>query len=297
MTEPTRRPAAGLPHPDRCAVLGVLNVTPDSFSDGGRYADLDAAVEHGLAMWAAGADIVDVGGESTRPGAGRVPADEELRRVGPVVAELAAAGVPVSIDTMRAPVARAALAAGALLINDVSGGQADPQLPRVAAEAAVPYVVSHWRGHSSGMASLASYGDVVSDVRGELSTQVDAVIAAGVSPDQVIVDPGIGFAKRAEHNWPLLARLAEIGSLDGPGSPFRVLVGASRKSFLGALLAGPDGQPRPAGELDDASSAVSCLAAYAGAWCVRAHAAAGSAAAVRVAARWRQAAAAGGERP
>ncbi|HEY2553140.1 MAG TPA: dihydropteroate synthase [Streptosporangiaceae bacterium] len=277
--------------------MGVLNVTPDSFSDGGLWFAAEAAVQHGLDLIAQGADIVDVGGESTRPGAGRVPAAEELRRVGPVVAELAAAGVPVSIDTMRAPVARAALEAGAVMVNDVSGGLADPQLPRLAAEAGVPYVVAHWRGHSSGMTGLASYSDVVSDVRSELSRQVDAVIAAGVSPEQVIVDPGIGFAKRAEHNWPLLARLAEIGCLDAPGSPFRVLVGASRKSFLGALLAGPDGRPRPSGERDDASTAVACLAAYAGAWCVRAHAAAGSADAVRVAARWRQAAAAEGGRP
>jgi dihydropteroate synthase len=277
--------------------MGVVNVTPDSFSDGGKWFAAEAAIEHGLDLIAQGADIVDVGGESTRPGAGRVPAAEELRRVGPVVAGLAAAGVPVSIDTTRAPVARAALEAGALLVNDVSGGLADPQLPRLAAEAAVPYVVAHWRGHSSQMASLASYGDVVSDVRSELGRQVAAVIAAGVSPDQIIVDPGLGFAKRAEHNWPLLARLAEIAVLDGPGSPFRVLVGASRKSFLGALLAGPDGRPRPADELDDASSAVSCLAAYAGAWCVRVHAAAGSADAVRVAARWRRAAAAAGGQP
>jgi dihydropteroate synthase len=290
---PPRRPAAGLPVAARCLVMGVVNVTPDSFSDGGKWLGADAAIAHGLDLVAQGADIVDVGGESTRPGAERVPAQEELRRVGPVVTALAGAGACVSIDTMRAQVAEFALQAGAALVNDVSGGRADPQMPRLIAAAGTGYVLAHWRGHSRGMQDKAAYGNVVGEVRAELRKQVDAVTAAGVDPAQIIVDPGLGFAKRAEHNWLLLARLTEIAQLGGSGSPFRVLVGASRKSFLGALLAAPDGKPRPFVGGDDATIAVSGLAAAAGAWCVRVHAVPGNADAVRVAERWRQAARSG----
>jgi dihydropteroate synthase len=268
--------------------MGVVNVTPDSFSDGGRWLGADDAIGHGLDLLAQGADIIDVGGESTRPGANRVPLETELRRVVPVVTALAAAGARVSVDTMRAPVARAGLDAGAAMVNDVSGGLADPDMPGLIAAAGVPYVLMHWRGHSWDMQERAVYADVVGEVRGELRRQADAVIAAGVDPANIIVDPGLGFAKLPEHNWALLARLGEIGRLGGPGSPFRVLVGASRKGFLGKLLAGPDGEPRPAGRRDDATVAITGLAAAAGAWCVRVHAAAGSADAVRVAARWRQ---------
>ncbi len=268
--------------------MGVVNVTPDSFSDGGRWLGADDAIGHGLDLVAQGADIIDVGGESTRPGAHRVPLDTELRRVVPVVTALAAAGATVSVDTMRAPVARAGLDAGAVMVNDVSGGLADPDMPGLMAEAGVPYVLMHWRGHSWDMQERAVYADVVRDVRAELRRQVDAVIAAGVDPANIIVDPGLGFAKLPGHNWALLARLGEIGCLGGPGSPFRVLVGASRKGFLGQLLAGRGGEPRPADRRDDATVAITGLAAAAGAWCVRVHAAAGSADAVRVAARWRQ---------
>jgi len=266
--------------------MGVVNVTPDSFSDGGEWLDTGAAIARGVELAGQGADIVDVGGESTRPGAQRVPARQELRRVLPVVAELAAAGVPVSIDTMRAQVARAALEAGACLVNDVSGGLADPRMAGLIAASGSAYVVMHWRGHSRSMQDRATYRDVVADVRAELRQRVTTLTAQGVDPGQIIVDPGLGFAKLPEHNWALLARLREISCLDG-GSCFPVLIGASRKRFIGRLLAGPDGEPRPFADSDDATIALSALAAAAGAWGVRVHAAAGNADAVRVAARWR----------
>lgn len=289
--ERTRPP--GLPGPDRCLVMGVVNVTPDSFSDGGAWLDPAAAVAHGLRLAAQGADIVDVGGESTRPGAQRVDQAEELRRVGPVISELAAAGLVVSVDTMRAGVAEFALRAGARLVNDVSGGLADPRMPRLVADASIPYVVAHWRGYGRDMQSRAVYDDVVREVSGELRQRVDAVVAAGVDASAIIVDPGIGFAKLPGHNWALLTSLGEIARLGG-GRPFPVLVGASRKSFLGTLLRDADGQPRPPAERDDATVAVSALAAAAGAWCVRVHAVAANADAVRVAARWAAAAARAG---
>ncbi len=275
-----------LPRLARCLVMGVINVTPDSFSDGGVLMQPDAAIAHGLELAACGADIVDVGGESTRPGAHRVETAEELRRVLPVVAGLSAAGVLVSIDTMRAGVAESALAAGARLVNDVSGGLADPAMGPMIATAGVPYIVTHWRGHSLDMQSRAVYGDVVEDVRTELRQRLDALAGQGVDPAQIILDPGLGFAKLPEHNWALLARLPDIGRLD-VGRPFPVLVAASRKRFIGRLLAGPDGEPRSFTGSDDATIALSALAAAAGAWCVRVHAVAGSADAVRVAARWR----------
>jgi dihydropteroate synthase len=274
----------GLPAPDRCLVMGIVNVTPDSFSDGGKWLDPVAAVAHGLRLAAEGADIVDVGGESTRPGAQRVDEAEELRRIGPVISELAAAGAAVSVDTMRAGVAEVALGAGARMVNDVSGGLADPRMPRLAAEAGVPYVVTHWRGYGRDMQERAVYDDVVREVVAELRQRVDAVIAAGVDPSAVIVDPGIGFAKLHGHNWALLTSLGEVARLGGD-RPFPVLVGASRKSFLGSLLRA-GGEPRPAAERDGATVAVSALAAAAGAWCVRVHAVAANADAVRVAARW-----------
>jgi dihydropteroate synthase len=289
MAVPGRARPAGLPAPGRCLVMGVVNVTPDSFSDGGAWFDAAAAVSHGLRLAAEGADIVDVGGESTRPGAERVDAGEELRRIRPVISELAAAGVLVSVDTMRSSVAEVALDAGARLVNDISGGLADPRMPRLVAEAGVPYVVTHWRGYSRDMQAKAVYDDVVREVSDELRQRVDAVTAAGVDPSAIIVDPGIGFAKLPGHNWALLAGLGEVARLGG-GPPFPVLIGASRKSFLGTLLRDPGGEPRPAVERDDASVAVSALAAAAGAWCVRVHAVAANADAVRVAARWTAAA-------
>ena len=250
----------------RTLVMGVVNVTPDSFSDGGDFLDPDAAVARGLALVADGADLVDIGGESTRPGAQRVAPAEELRRVLPVVQALAAEGVVVSIDTMRASVAAAALEAGAALVNDVSGGLADEAMGRVVADAGSPYVVMHWRGHSADMANRAVYADVVTEVLDELQARLDELDRAGVDLDRVVVDPGLGFAKDADHNWSLLAHLDDLGGLGRP-----VLVGASRKGFLGQLLTAPDGSPRPAGAREDATTAVSVLAAAAGAWAVRVH--------------------------
>jgi dihydropteroate synthase len=272
---------------DRSLVMGVVNVTPDSFSDGGKWYGAEAAIRHGLDLVAQGADIVDVGGESTRPGAQRVTADEELRRVLPVVTELVKAGVKVSVDTMRAAVAEAALAAGVSLVNDVSGGLADPYMPRLVAKTSVPYVVVHWRGHSHDMNSRAVYKDVVREVHDELAQRIEAVTAEGVDPALIVLDPGLGFSKLADHNWQLLAHLAEVASIGDRDFP--VLVGASRKRFLGRLLAAPDGTPRPFVESDDASVAVATLAAAAGAWCVRVHQVPPSADAVRVAAAWRAA--------
>jgi dihydropteroate synthase len=278
----------GLPAVGRCLVMGVVNVTPDSFSDGGQWYGAEAAIGHGLELLEQGADIVDVGGESTRPGAQRIGAEEELRRVGPVVAELVRAGVPVSIDTMRARVAEFALQAGVRLVNDVSGGRADPDLPRLVAAAGACYVVVHWRGHSEDMYARAVYADVVGEVREELTRRVEAVVAAGVDPGRIVIDPGLGFGKRPEHNWPLLARLPEVATLGGRAFP--VLVAASRKGFLGGLLAGPDGTPRPIGGREEATVAITALAAMSGAWCVRVHQVPANADAVRVAAAWRGAA-------
>jgi dihydropteroate synthase len=269
--------------------MGVVNVTPDSFSDGGRWLRPDDAIAHGLALAASGADIIDVGGESTRPGALRITEQDELGRVLPVVSSLAAEGLVVSVDTMRATVAREALQAGARMVNDVSGGIADPNMPPLVAEAGVPYVVMHWRGHSADMQSRASYVDVVTEVTAELADRVGALTDAGIDPRQLIVDPGLGFAKLPHHNWSLLARLRDISLLAHSGAPFPVLVGASRKRFIGHLLASDEGVPRPFAECDDATVALTALAAAAGAWCVRVHSVPANADAVRVAARWQQA--------
>jgi dihydropteroate synthase len=279
---------AGLPATQRCLVMGVVNVTPDSFSDGGNWLDPDKAIAHGLELAGQGADIVDVGGESTRPGAQRVPMTEELSRVLPVVAALAQAGCRVSIDTMRAEVASSALAAGAAMVNDVSGGLADPAMAAVIAAAGVPYVVTHWRGHSADMYGPAVYTDVVAEVHAELDRRVSALVAAGVKPSQLVLDPGVGFAKLPEHSWTLLANLDRIALLPGYREPFPVLVAASRKGFLGKLLADSDGRPRSFTRSDDATIAISALAAAAGAWCLRVHAVPGNLDAAVVAARWRQ---------
>ncbi len=272
----------------RCLVMGVVNVTPDSFSDGGAWLDPDKAIAHGLELAAQGADIIDVGGESTRPGAQRVPVADEIGRVLPVVTALAAAGCRVSIDTMRAEVASRALAAGATMINDVSGSLADRDMPGVVAAARVPYVVNHWRGHSSDMYGPAVYADVVAEVRQELGLRVQDLVAAGVDPAQLVLDPGLGFAKLPDHNWKLLARLSTIARQPGYQAPFPTLIAASRKGFLGKLLAGPQGQQRPFSGSDDATIAVTALAVAAGAWCVRVHVVPGNLDAIRVATRWRR---------
>ncbi|MDN3297913.1 dihydropteroate synthase [Streptomyces ficellus] len=273
-----RGTARGLPEWDRCAVMGVVNVTPDSFSDGGRWFDTTAAVKHGLHLVAQGADLVDVGGESTRPGATRVDEDEELRRVVPVVRGLAAEGVTVSVDTMRASVARRAVEAGAVLVNDVSGGLADPEMVPSVAAAEVPFVVMHWRGFSEDMNSRAVYDDVVREVVAELHARVEAVVEGGIDPERIVVDPGLGFAKMAGHDLALVAHLADLRALGRP-----VLVAASRKRFLGHVLAREGAAPPPARERDAATAAVSAIAAHEGAWAVRVHEVRATADAVRVA--------------
>ncbi|MFJ8645668.1 dihydropteroate synthase [Streptomyces sp. NPDC093546] len=273
-----RGTARGLPEWDRCAVMGVVNVTPDSFSDGGRWFDTTAAIKHGLELVATGADLVDVGGESTRPGATRVDEDEELRRVVPVVRGLAAEGVTVSVDTMRASVARRAVEAGAVLVNDVSGGLADPEMVPSVAAAEVAFVVMHWRGFSDNMNSLAVYDDVVAEVLAELRARLAAVIEGGVDPERIIVDPGLGFAKQAPHDLALVAHLADLRALGHP-----LLVAASRKRFLGHILAADGAPPPPARERDAATAAVSAIAAHEGAWAVRVHDVRATADAVRVA--------------
>lgn len=247
-------------------VMGVVNVTPDSFSDGGRWDTTDAAIARGRELAAAGAHLIDVGGESTRPGAHRVDAATEKGRVVPVIAALAAEGIACSVDTSRAEVAEAALAAGVAIVNDVSGGMADPAMARVVAAAGVPWIVMHWRGPSDVMGGLAHYDDVVADVCAELRDRIDAALAAGVDERSLILDPGLGFAKNAEHNWALLRRLDALTALGPP-----VLIGASRKRFLGELLAAADGTPRPADGREDATAAISLLAAQGGAWGVRVH--------------------------
>ncbi|MCN9241729.1 dihydropteroate synthase [Streptomyces sp. RY43-2] len=277
-TKTGRGHVAGLPTWDRCAVMGVVNVTPDSFSDGGRWFDTATAVKHGLDLVAEGADLVDVGGESTRPGATRVDEAEELRRVVPVVRGLVAEGVTVSVDTMRASVAEQALAAGATLVNDVSGGLADPAMIPVVAAAGAPFVVMHWRGILQGDGIKGDYADVVGEVVDELHARVAAVLEGGVAPDRIVIDPGLGFSKEAEHDLVLLAHLDRLLALGHP-----LLVAASRKRFLGHVLAGPDGAPPPARERDAATAAVSALAAQAGAWAVRVHEVRATADAVRVA--------------
>lgn len=272
--------------------MGVVNVTPDSFSDGGRWFDTTTAVKHGLDLVAQGADLVDVGGESTRPGATRVDEAEELRRVIPVVRGLAAEGVTISVDTMRARVAEQALAAGAALVNDVSGGLADPAMVPVVADAGAPFVVMHWRGFLQGSTVQGSYADVVTEVVDELHARVQAVLEGGIAPGRVVVDPGLGFSKDAGHDLTLLAHLDRLRGLGHP-----VLVAASRKRFLGRVLAGPQGAPPPARERDAATAAVSALAAHAGAWAVRVHEVRATADAVRVARAVEEARAAGVRTP
>jgi dihydropteroate synthase len=246
--------------------MGVVNVTDDSFSDGGLYLDRDHAVEHGLALAAEGAAIVDVGGESTRPGAIRVDPRVETDRVIPVIKELAARGITVSIDTMRSEVAAAALQNGASIVNDVSGGRADPKMAPLVAEAGVPWILMHWRSVSAAQPhEIPDYGDVVADVKAELLASVDAATESGVDGTRLIIDPGLGFAKNAQHNWALLRALPELVATGIP-----VLVGASRKRFLGSLLADEAGVREPAGR-ETATAVVSALAALHGVWGVRVH--------------------------
>ena len=252
----------------RPSVMGVVNVTPDSFSDGGRYLDPGRAVQHGLALAAAGADVLDVGGESTRPGAQPVGADEELRRVVPVVRRLAAeAGVPVSVDTTKAPVAAAALDAGATIVNDVSAGRSDPAMLAVVAGAGARFVAMHMQGTPATMQREPTYGDVVAEVAEFLRARLAAAEEAGVDRERLIADPGIGFGKTAAHNFELLARLEElVAAVDVP-----VLVGTSRKAFLGAALASSEGDPLPVTDREEATLATVVWCFDKGASMVRVH--------------------------
>ena len=257
--------------------MGILNVTPDSFADGGRHFTFADAIARAHVMIEEGVDIIDVGGESTRPGAARVDEEEECKRVIPVITEIAKLGVTVSVDTMRATVAAEAVKAGARYINDVSGGLADPKMSSVvASNSQVQYVAMHWRGHSEKMAELATYKDVVSDVRRELATRTEVLVTEGVDPDQIIIDPGLGFSKEPEQNWELLNGLDRIALLGFP-----LLVGASRKRFLGEVLGGvtPD-------EREFASVAVTAMLAREGVWGVRTHSVKPHKDAIKVVERW-----------
>ncbi|MDI9903653.1 dihydropteroate synthase [Rhodococcus sp. IEGM 1409] len=282
MSEMSAAPVADS-DPARMVVMGILNVTADSFSDGGQFLDRDAAISRGLELQRIGVDIVDVGGESTRPGATRVDPKLEADRIAPVIEELVAAGIRVSVDTMRASVAAAAIEAGAGIVNDVSGGRADPDMASVVADAGVPWILMHWRsaGDYVHRGSADQYDDVVRDVRDELLSQVDLALKAGVDSSSIILDPGLGFAKNADHNWALLRALPEFNALGFP-----VLVGASRKRFLGSLLSDPEGNPRPPAGRETATAVVSALAAREGAWGVRVHDAQASLDAIAVVDAW-----------
>ena len=238
-------------------IMGILNVTPDSFADGGRHNDFESAVARGLEMIAEGVDIIDIGGESTRPGADRVSEREELERTIPVITELAKHGARMSIDTMRASTAEAAIKAGASIINDVSGGLADPDMLQTASRLQVPYIAMHWRGQSKDMNSKAIYNDVVNDVISELQERITAALDAGIRANNLIIDPGLGFAKDADHNWKIIDSINTFVELGYP-----VLVGASRKRFLGGDS--PD-------EREQATIALTQRLATTGVWAVRVH--------------------------
>ena len=272
----TIRPAVTAGH--RPVIMGVLNITPDSFSDGGDFVDTEAAIARGIELRAAGADVIDIGGESTRPGAARVDPGEEQERVIPVIRALADRDIAISIDTMNASTAQAAVGAGARMINDVSGGLADPEILRVVAESGVHYVASHWRGHSETMDDEAHYDDVVGEVRDALKARIAELLVWGISPDRIILDPGLGFAKTSAHNWAILHSLRELQSLGYP-----ILIGASRKRFLAPFA--PDGAK--ATERDFATAIVSTLAAGAGVWGVRVHDVPSTVTAIEVWSAWR----------
>jgi dihydropteroate synthase len=267
---------------NRTLVMGIINVTTDSFSDGGKHLDIDDALRRAHTMIVEGADIIDIGGESTRPGAERISEQVERTRVIPLLREMVDLGAIVSVDTMRASIAEEAISAGALLINDVSGGLADPVMGEVIAATRVPYIAMHWRGHADHMQSVAHYENVAHDVRDELAARIDGLLIQGVELEQIIVDPGLGFAKTPSHNWELLRNFKVLNDLERP-----ILSGASRKRFIGELLA-MDGVDRPLDERDDATIALSALVAQAGAWCVRVHEVLGNRDAVEAASAWQR---------
>lgn len=275
--------------PGRTRVMGVVNVTPDSFSDGGRYLSQDAAIAHGRRLAADGADILDVGGESTRPGAQKVSAAEECERVIGVIETLSSEGYAVSVDTVNAITAHAAIQAGAVIVNDISGSLADPQMPHVIAESGVLYVAQHMRGNPETMGSLTQYADVLPDVVDELRERLDVLTSAGVAPEQIILDPGIGFAKNGDQNWKLLAGLSELSALGHP-----LLVGVSRKRFLAEIVP-PERASDPL-ERDAATTALTALLARERVWGVRVHHAAAARDAVYTAEAWRDASERTGQR-
>jgi dihydropteroate synthase len=264
----------------RTLVMGIINVTNDSFSDGGKHFDIDDALRKTHAMIIEGVDIIDIGGESTRPGAERISEQVERTRVIPLLREMVELGAIVSVDTMRSSIAEEAISAGASLINDVSGGLADPVMGEVIAATRVPYVAMHWRGHADHMNSLSHYKNVAHDVRDELAARIDGLLAQGVELEQIIIDPGLGFAKTPMHNWEILHDFKVFKDLGRP-----ILVGASRKRFIGELLAA-EGADRALDERDNATIALSALVAHAGAWCVRVHEVLGSRDAVEVVSAW-----------
>jgi dihydropteroate synthase len=261
----------------RPVIVGVLNVTPDSFSDGGRFATVDAAISHAVELREAGADFIDVGGESTRPGAARIDPKAERKRVVPILKALIERDIPVSIDTMNSSTARAAADLGVLVVNDVSGGLADPEMLRTVAETGVHYIASHWRGPSDIMDGEATYRRVVTDVRDALKARIAEMLVWGISPDKIVLDPGLGFAKTADHNWALLKALPQLETIGYP-----ILIGASRKRFLSPFVA----EGAPADERDFASAIISALAAQAGVWGVRVHDVAATATALDIWAAW-----------
>ena len=266
-----------VPDRRRPVIVGVLNVTPDSFSDGGKFNKVDAAVEHAVRLRTAGADFIDVGGESTRPGAKRLDPTKEQKRVMPVLKELIELGVPVSVDTMNSATALAAVDAGVLVVNDVSGGLADPEMYRVIAETGVHYIASHWRGPSELMDDNANYDDVVVEVRDALKTRIAELLVWGIAPDKIVLDPGLGFAKTSQHNWALLKALPELETIGYP-----LLIGASRKRFLAPFTA----EGAPPSDRDFATAIISALAAQAHVWGVRVHDVASTVTALDVWSAW-----------
>ena len=265
---------------DRTLIMGILNVTPDSFSDGGTHDTADAAIAHGLELAAQGADMVDVGGDSTRPGSVRVSPEEEQRRILRVIRELSNRGIVVSVDTLNAETAAAALDAGAHIINDVSGVNVQQAMIDLVARRGAPYILMHSRGTSTTMDALSTYEDVTHDVIAELCQLRERLYQAGVKPENLIVDPGLGFAKAGSQDWDLLRALPRLLDMGN-----KVLIAASRKRFLGHLL-GEDQGPRPAAERDGATAAISALSTFGGAWAVRVHDVAATADAVATAHAW-----------
>ena len=279
MIENSRLKPSGLPNElsnlDRCLVVGVLNVTPDSFSDGGKFLNKKTAIEQAKKLISDGADLIDIGGESTRPGAEQISIDEEIQRVIPVIAELKKEKIFISIDTMKHEVAKEAIKAGAIMINDVSGGLADEKMFETVAELDVPYVLMHWRGHSKNMDDLAKYDNVTQEVINELKIQIDKAINKGVKKEKIVLDPGLGFAKNPEHNWQLLKDIKKLNELGFP-----IYIGASRKRFLAPFSVNSDSSNLEGGDL--ATSVITTYSALNNAWAVRVHDAKSSSIAVKL---------------